>query len=83
MGGTLGEVMALLLSCLMMSDEVIESQTEVDRLQAEVRNLSQMVGQAKPLVDAGRMADMERAMVDTLNEITHRIEKIADQVEVR
>lgn len=83
MGGNPGEVMGLLLAGLMMTDEVIETNKEIERLQAEVRKLTQAVGNARPSLDAGRMAEMERAMVDTLNEITHRIEKIADQVEVR
>lgn len=83
MGGNPGEVMGLLLAGLMMSDEVTENTKEIERLQGEVRRLTQAVGQARPPLDAGRMVEMERAMVDTLNEITHRIEKIAEQVEVR
>jgi cell division protein ZapA len=83
MGGNPGEVMALLLSGLMMSDEANENAKETERLSAEVRRLTQMLSQNRPPLDAERMAEMERAMVDTLNQITNRIEKIADQVELR
>ncbi len=83
MGGDPGEVMALLLSGLMMSDEANENAKETERLSSEVRRLTQMLSQNRPPMDAERMAEMERSMVDTLNQITSRIEKIADQVELR
>ena len=83
MGGNPGEVMALLLAGLMMTDEVSENQKENERLLAEVRQLTQALAQLRPPMDSPRMAEMEQAMVDTLNQITSRIEKIADQVALR
>lgn len=83
MGGNPGEVMALLLAGLMMSDEVAENKKEIERLSKEVRGLTQRIGQARPTTDGARMAEMENAMLETLSELAVRIERIADQVEVR
>lgn len=83
MGGDPGEVMSLLLAGLMMSDEVIENKKEVERLTKEVRVLTKAAGQARQASDNGRSSEMETAMLDTLNELATRIEKMADQVEVR
>jgi cell division protein ZapA len=83
MGGDPGEVMSLLLAGLMMSDEVIENKKEVERLTKEVRVLTKAAGQARQTSDNGRSTEMETAMLDTLNELATRIEKMADQVEVR
>ena len=83
MGGNPGEVMSLLLSGLMMSDEVAENKKEIARLSGEVRQLTQAVGQRGVRYNDQRVADMEATMVDTLGEIASRIEKIAEQVEMR
>ena len=84
MGGNPGEVMSLLLAGLMMADESIENKKEIERLSKEVRQLTQRLSQSRPAaIDTTRMADMEGAMMDTLNELAVRIEKMADQVEVR
>ena len=84
MGGNPGEVMSLLLAGLMMSDEASENKKEIDRLSKEVRQLTQRLSQVRtPSSDTLRMADVEGAMLETLSELAARIEKIADQVEVR
>lgn len=83
MGGNPGEVMALLLAGLMMIDEANENNKENERLASEVRKLTQVVSQHRPPMDAERIAEMEKAMVDTLNQVTQRVEKIAEQVELR
>lgn len=80
MGGNAGEVMTLLLSGLMLVDESIENKKEIDRLSAEVRQLTKIVGQAKPGISSAKFAEMEVAMVDTLNEVSARIERIADSL---
>ncbi len=83
MGGNPGEVMALVLAGLMMSDEAIENKKEIDRLGKEVRGLTQRLGQMRPPGDAGKVGELEAVMLETLTELAVRIEKIADQVEVR
>lgn len=83
MGGHPGEVMSLLLAGLMMADEAIENKKEIDRLSKEVRGLTQRLSHLRPPADNARMAEMEAAMLDTLGELATRIEKIADQVEIR
>ena len=83
MGGNPGEVMSLVLAGLMMADESLENKKEIDRLSKEVRGLTQRLGQVRPAADGARMAEMEGAMLDTLSELAVRIEKMADQVEIR
>lgn len=83
MGGNPGEVMGLLLAGLMMSDELAENKKETERLSKEVRGLTQRLGQMRPPATGTQMADMETVMLETLSELANRIEKMADQVEVR
>lgn len=83
MGGNPGEVMSLVLAGLMMADESLENKKEIDRLSKEVRGLTQRLSQVRPAADGARMAEMEGAMLDTLSELAVRIEKMADQVEIR
>lgn len=82
MGGNPGEVMGLLLAGLMMSDEMAENKREIERLGREVRELTRRVSEIRPTGTA-RAAEMEHAMLETLNELAIRIEKIADQTEIR
>jgi cell division protein ZapA len=82
MGGNPGEVMSLLLAGLMMSDEVAENKREVDRLSQELRQLTAALGQARQAAGP-RQAEVERTMLSTLTELANRIEKMADQLEVR
>jgi cell division protein ZapA len=84
MGGNPGEVMAMLLAGLMMTDEAIENKKEIERLSKEVRQLTQAVSQqSKMTKNPEAFAEIEKAMILTMNEIAGRIEKIADQVEMR
>lgn len=83
MGGNPGEVMSLLLAGLMMADEAIENKKEIDRLSREVRQLTQHMAQVRPAADPLRMGELEGVMLDTLNEIAGRIEKMAAQVALR
>lgn len=72
-----GEAIALLMAALTMADELIELKKENERLGA--RAPSSDMGE----IDEHRMREMEAAMAATLDEIAGRIEKIADQVEIR
>lgn len=74
--GAVSESMALLLAALMMSDELIESKKEIEKLTAGASRQLDPRGEA-------RMAEIESAMAGTLDEIASRIERIADSVEIR
>lgn len=84
------EPMSLLLAGLMMSDEVIEKQKEIESLQQKIVTLEQemkkMTARMKVKQDYGddgvRIAEMESAMADTMEEIAMRIEKMANRIEV-
>lgn len=71
-----GEAMSLLLAALTMADELVELKRENERLagQTDARF---------SVADEHRVREMEAAMAATLDEIAHRIEKIADHVEIR
>ena len=79
MKGNPGEAMGLLLTALMMADELIENKKENDDLRAKLEQMqhSPAAGHAQ---DA-RIIELEAAMAGTLQEIANRIERIADQVE--
>lgn len=83
MGGNPGEVMSMLLAGLMLVDEVLESKKEIERLTKEVKALTKVAGQLRQQTDPARAADLEHAMLDTLSELAMRIEKMAEQVEIR
>ncbi len=76
MGGNPGEVMSLLLAGLMLSDEVIENKKEIDRLSSEVRELTRLVSQKQQTSGNKNLLDMENAMIETLNEVASRIERM-------
>lgn len=76
MGGNPGDAMALLLTALTMADEINENKKEIHRLNSGL-------GPVEPAPSEQRMAQIEAAMAVTLEEIAQRIEKIADQVEMR
>ena len=78
-----GEVMALLLTSLMMADERHESKKERATVAAEVQRLAGFVNEDRELEHNDRRAEIENAMANTLEEIAMRIERIADRVEVR
>lgn len=75
MEGSVNEGMALLLSALTMADEI----TELKRENELLRTGKSAGGQP----DEHRIREMEAAMAATLEEIAHRIEKIAEQAETR
>ncbi len=83
MGTNPGEGMALLMAALMMADEVVENKRENQEITEEVQRLASLVGDDKKLGQEERMVEIEHAMATTLEEIAQRIEKIADQVEIR
>ena len=83
MGGNPGETMSLLLTALMMADELLETRkngvnpvknTEYEAIlradEEELRRREQ------------RMAEMEASMARTLDEVANRIEAIAQQIEM-
>ncbi len=82
MGTNPGESMAMVLTSLMMADELIENKKEIVKIAAEVQRLSLLVNDDKKLEQEGRMIEMESAMATTLEEIALRIEKIAEAIEV-
>jgi cell division protein ZapA len=83
MKGNPGEALSLLLTALTMADEQSEFKKETERLAAEVRRLRALVDDEKKQERQNRMAEMETAMAVTLDEIALRIEKIAQQIEIR
>ncbi len=83
MGGNPGEAMALLLTSLMMADELLENRRETEKLLHEAGKLRSAVVPAEPDGKDERLAELESAMAVTLEEIAARIEKIAGQIEVR
>jgi cell division protein ZapA len=83
MGAHPGESMALLLAALTMADEIIENKRENYEIAAEVQRLASLVNDDTRRGQEGRMVEIEQAMATTLEEIALRIEKIADQVEMR
>jgi len=83
MGSNPGESMALLLTALTMADEILENKRENRAVADEVQRLASLVNDDKQLGQEGRMVEIEHAMAITLDEIALRIEKIADQVEMR
>ena len=82
MGSNPGESMALVLTSLMMADELIENKKEVSKIALEVKRLSSLVNEDQKIEQDGRMLEMETAMASTLEEIALRIEKIAEAIEV-
>jgi len=82
MGGNPGEVMGVLLAGLMLADEVIENKKEIERLTKEVRALTKATGHVRQQGE-GKGLDVESAMLETLTELATRIEKMAEQVEIR
>ncbi|NBO19568.1 MAG: cell division protein ZapA [Proteobacteria bacterium] len=83
MGNALGEPMAFLLTALTMADEIIENRRENQEIAQEVQRLANIVNDDKRGEQEGRMVEIEHAMATTLEEIALRIEKIADQIEIR
>lgn len=83
MGGAVTEPMAFLLTALTMADEIIEYRRENHEVAREVQRLAQLVNDDQKLQQEGRMVEIEHAMAVTLEEIASRIEKIADQIEIR
>jgi cell division protein ZapA len=83
MGTHPGESMALLLTALTMADEVIENKKETANIAAEVQRLASLVNDDRKQEQEGRMVEIENAMAVTLEEIALRIEKIAEQIEIR
>ena len=77
-----GEIMTLLLTSLMMADELIENEKENEKVAAEVRRLATLVNDDGKYEQQDRMAEIEQAMAVTLEEIAIRIEKIADSIEL-
>lgn len=77
------EHMLLLLASLMMADEIRDVKHELKHLRAEISRLPR---QAEPKPDADtqmRLMEMEAAMASTLEEVAQRIERIAEQIEMR
>ncbi len=71
-----GEGLSLLLCALTMADELIELKKENEKLRRQGATSGDRI-------DEARILEMEAAMAATLEEIAGRIEKIAEQVEIR
>lgn len=79
MGSNPGEVMALLLTSLTMADELLEGR------KGSSNQIYEAIAQASDderREHERRMIEMETAMARTLNQIAHRIEVIAEQIEI-
>ncbi len=76
------EAMSLLLTNLLMADELSEKQKEIEEIQQESKKA---IARASVKRDSGeadaRIAEMENAMAATMNEIAARLEKITDEIE--
>jgi cell division protein ZapA len=83
LGANPGEVMGLLLSAVTMADELIDNKKEISRLSGEVRQLLAIVDNQQQHGDQQRISEIEDAMAITLDEIASRIEKIAQNLEIR
>ena len=81
MKGNPGEAMGLLLTALMMADEVIENNKKIEKLQADLKQAKSVAIPSNAQRDA-RIYELETAMAGTLEEIANRIERLADKVEV-
>jgi cell division protein ZapA len=77
-----GEGLTLLLTALMMADELIENKKEINGMSTEIRRLSALLSEDRAYKQDGRVAEMEKTMAITLEEIAQRIEKIADRIEL-
>ncbi len=80
MGSNAPDNMALLLASLTIVDELIESKKEVRAVAAEVASISRQMDAER---QHSRVAEMEDAMANTLEEIAIRIEKIAERIEIQ
>lgn len=80
-----GEYMLLLLTSLMLADEVRDVKQELVNLQHHYSQLSEQVGAGAggDAANDSRLLEMEAAMAETLQEVALRIEKIAEQIEIR
>ena len=82
MSQTPSEAMGLLLSALMLADELFESKHENDKLAIELRRAQGAAQRARGgPADAGRAARLEQFMAETLQGVAERIEKIAERIE--
>ncbi len=79
MGGNVGEVMGFLLASVTMADELIENKKEIERLSMEIRYLSSVLQGDIP----EEIARTQDALAGTLEEISERIENIAQRMEMR
>lgn len=64
----------LVLTALVLTDELHDARIEVARLRRQMENTSQSFERSK-------MIEMEKMLSQTINEIAGRIEKIAGQIE--
>jgi len=82
-----GEHMILLLSSLMLADELRDVKQEVAYLQQQYQQIAAQAQAAQDLPQASghdaRLLEMEAAMAETLQEVAMRIERIAEQIEMR
>ena len=77
-----GEPMLLLLVAITMADELSDAKRGVRQLQGQLSRLQEMVNEEQVLTDQTRLVEMEAAMAATLQDVAHRIEKIAEQLEM-
>lgn len=78
-----GEHLLLLLSSLMMSDELRDVKHELKRLRGEIPGMSRPPEAKQEPATQLRLMEMEAAMASTLEEVAQRIERIAEQIEMR
>ncbi len=72
--GLVPEAQLLVLTALILTDELQDTKSELTKLRRQMENTSQSY-------ERNKMIEMEKILSTTINEIAGRIEKIAGQIE--
>lgn len=72
--GNAGEPMLMVLTALMMADELHDARKELNGLKSEILNTSQSF-------ESGKAVQMDTAIASTISDIAARIERIAEAIE--
>jgi cell division protein ZapA len=72
--GAVQETQLLVLTSLILTDELQDTRIELTKLRCQMENTSQSH-------ERNKMVEMEKILSNTINEIAGRIEKIAGQIE--
>ncbi len=81
MGSKAPESMMLVLTALMLADELHDAKSDVSGLRKQIKRIAEEGGVPGDLFDATKLAEMEAAMASTLDDIAARIEKICTNID--